>query len=54
MKDPKEGPAALGWTPYSYGGSILRFGADGIPVQKVSGYEVDGPCFGNGTYNAFP
>lgn len=54
IKDPKEGPAALGWTPYTYGGSVLRFGADGIPVQKVSGYEIDGPCIGNGTYNAFP
>lgn len=54
MKDPKKGPAALGWYPYTYGSSVLRFGAGGIPVQKVSGYEIDGPCFGNGTYDAFP
>ncbi|KAJ5098121.1 carboxylesterase [Penicillium argentinense] len=54
MKDPKKGPASLGWVPYTYGGKVIRFGANGIPAQNVSGYEIDGPCFGNGTYNPFP
>ncbi|KAJ5670149.1 Alpha/Beta hydrolase protein [Penicillium maclennaniae] len=54
MKDPLNGPPAIGWNPYHYGGNVLRFGAEGIPMKNVSGYEIDGPCFGNGTYNPFP
>ncbi|KAJ6016990.1 carboxylesterase [Penicillium sp. IBT 35674x] len=54
MKDPVKGPPAIGWMPYTYGSNVLRFGAQGVPVQNVSGYEIDGPCFGNGTYNPFP
>lgn len=54
MKDPIKGPPAIGWLPYTYGSNVLRFGAGGVPVQNVSGYEIDGPCFGNGTYNSFP
>ncbi|KAH8646870.1 carboxylesterase [Xylariales sp. PMI_506] len=54
MKDPVSGPAAIGWLPYTYGGSVIRFGGDGIAAQNVSGYEIDGPCFGNGTYDPFP
>ncbi|KAJ5601471.1 carboxylesterase [Penicillium lagena] len=54
MKDPIQGPPAKGWFPYTYGGDVLRFGGDGLAVQNVSGYSIDGPCFGNGTYNPFP
>ncbi|KAJ5627516.1 Alpha/Beta hydrolase protein [Penicillium herquei] len=54
MKDPVNGPPAIGWTPYTYGSNVLRFGANGIPVQNASGYAIDGPCYGNGTYNPFP
>ncbi|KAJ5246708.1 Alpha/Beta hydrolase protein [Penicillium chermesinum] len=54
LKDPVKGPPALGWLPYTYGSNVLRFGADGVPVQNVSGYEIDGPCYGNGTYNPYP
>jgi carboxylesterase type B len=54
MKDPVNGPPALGWLPYTYGSNVLRFGAEGVPIQNVSGYEIDGPCFGNGTYNPYP
>lgn len=54
MKDPINGPPSMGWMPYTYGSNVLRFGANGVPVQNVSGYEIDGPCYGNGTYNPFP
>lgn len=54
MKNPYGGPPAMGWQPYTYGTNVLRFGADGVAVQNVTGYEIDGPCFGNGTYNPFP
>lgn len=54
MKDPVNGPLEMGWLPYTYGSNVLRFGAGGVPVQNVSGYEIDGPCFGNGTYDPFP
>jgi carboxylesterase type B len=54
MKDPVKGPPAIGWHPYHYGGNVLRFGAQGVPIQNASGYAIDGPCFGNGTYNPFP
>lgn len=54
MKDPVKGPPAMGWLPYTYGGNVLRFGADNIAVQNASGYDIDGPCYGNGTYNSFP
>lgn len=54
LSDPVNGPKKMGWEPYTYGGQVLRFGADGKVVQDVSGYEIDGPCFGNGTYNPFP
>ncbi|KAG4434600.1 hypothetical protein IFR05_009925 [Cadophora sp. M221] len=54
MKDPVNGPPFLGWLPYTYGGNVLRFGAGGVPVQNASGYDIDGPCYGNGTYDPFP
>lgn len=54
MSDPVNGPPAKGWLPYTYGSNVLRFGADGIAVQNVTGYEIDGPCFENGTYNPLP
>ncbi|PVH73285.1 alpha/beta-hydrolase [Cadophora sp. DSE1049] len=54
MKDPINGPSAVGWLPYTYGSNVLRFGAGGVLVQNVSGYEIDGPCFDNGTYDPFP
>lgn len=54
MKDPVNGPPAMGWLPYTYGGNVLRFGAGGVAVQNASGYDIDGPCYGNGTYNSFP
>ncbi|KAJ5618937.1 carboxylesterase [Penicillium lagena] len=54
MKDPEDGPPAIGWNPYTYGGSVLRFGANGVPVQNASGYAIDGPCYGEGTYDPFP
>jgi acetylcholinesterase len=58
MKDPYTGPPSMGWVPLnmseSDGGTWLRFGADGKAVQNVTGNEVDGVCFGKGTYNPFP
>ncbi|KAJ5833805.1 Alpha/Beta hydrolase protein [Penicillium riverlandense] len=54
MKDPKDGPPAIGWNPYTYGGNVVRFGANGVPVQNASGYAIDGPCYGEGTYDPFP
>ncbi|KFY24895.1 hypothetical protein V491_01976 [Pseudogymnoascus sp. VKM F-3775] len=54
MKDPVKGPPAMGWLHYTYGGNVFRFGADNIAVQNASGYDIDGPCYGNGTYNSFP
>lgn len=54
MKDPVESRPAIGWHLYHYGGNVLRFGAEGVPIKNASGYAIDGPCFGNGTYNLFP
>lgn len=54
VKDPENGPQALGWLPYEYGSNMVRFASQGIVAQNVSGYEIDGPCDGNGTYNPFP
>ncbi|KAH6724201.1 Alpha/Beta hydrolase protein [Leptodontidium sp. MPI-SDFR-AT-0119] len=54
MKDSINGPPSLGWLPYTYGGNVLRCGAGGVPVQNASGYDIDGPCYGNGTYDPFP
>ncbi|KAH7176112.1 Alpha/Beta hydrolase protein [Dactylonectria macrodidyma] len=53
MKDPVNGLRELGWEPYEYGSDVVRFGA-GVAVSTVSGYEIDGPCFGNGTYDSSP
>jgi hypothetical protein len=54
MKDPENGPPAIGWNPYTYGGNVVQFGANGVPVQNASGYAIDGPCYGDGIYNPFP
>ncbi|KAK2761279.1 hypothetical protein FQN54_001801 [Arachnomyces sp. PD_36] len=58
MKDPYNGPPAMGWPQFDptgpNGGTMLMFGADGKAVQKVTGDEVEGACYGKGTYNAFP
>ncbi|RDW79896.1 hypothetical protein BP6252_04534 [Coleophoma cylindrospora] len=58
ITDPENGPRQLGWVPFdpdaADGGTMLRFGADGLAVQNVTGNEVDGPCFGIGTYDSSP
>lgn len=58
MKDPYTGPPAMGWLPMNMsapdGGLMLRFGANGKAVQNVTGTQVEGVCFGKGTYNPFP
>ena len=54
MRDPFTGLQKKGWAPYANGSDILRFGADGIAVQNISGAEIDGPCYGKGRYNPYP
>ncbi|KAH6898490.1 Alpha/Beta hydrolase protein [Thelonectria olida] len=54
-RDALNGAKKMGWEPYNYGSSVIRFGgSNGKVVQKVSGYEIDGPCYGNGTYDMSP
>lgn len=53
--DPVDGPKEIGWEPYHYGSNVIRFGgSDGKVAQNVSGYEIDGECYGNGTYDLSP
>lgn len=59
IKDPVHGPKKAGWPAFDpaaqHGGLMLRFAADGKPVQFVSGDIVDGECLGlNITYNPSP
>lgn len=58
LSDPYNGPPAMGWPVYNHsdsnGGTLLRFGADGKAVQNVTGNDVQGVCFGTGTYDPFP
>jgi len=58
IKDPYNGPPSMGWPHYkpseANGGTMLRFGADGKTVQQVAGRDVEGVCYGSGSYNPFP
>ena len=58
MEDPQHGPEAAGWPAFDPnadgGGTILRFGAGGRPVQKVHANDLDGICTGHGTWDPFP
>lgn len=58
MRDPWNGPEAAGWPRFDTGaeggGIMLRFGADGKPVQQVNADDVQGKCFGKGEYDPFP
>jgi carboxylesterase type B len=59
MRDPYEGPGALGWLPFdpqgeSGGTGLVRFGAYGKAVANVTGDEVEAVCFGKGEYDPFP
>jgi carboxylesterase type B len=58
ISDPYNGPPAMGWMPFDSsadnGGTMLRFGANGLAVQNVSANDVQGVCFGKGTYDPFP
>ncbi|PVI04941.1 alpha/beta-hydrolase [Periconia macrospinosa] len=55
VKDPVNGPKALGWEPTpSQGGKVARFGTGGKAIQYVDAVEVDGACFGAGEYDPFP
>jgi hypothetical protein len=59
IKDPVQGPKKAGWPAFDpsaeHQGLMLRFAADGKPVQFVSGNIVDGECLGiNATYSPFP
>ncbi|KAH8737306.1 Alpha/Beta hydrolase protein [Ilyonectria robusta] len=54
-RSPHHGAKSMGWAPYHYGSNVIRFGgSDGKVTQNVSGYEIDGPCYGNGTYDLSP
>ncbi|PWY75269.1 carboxylesterase [Aspergillus sclerotioniger CBS 115572] len=57
-RDPERGLEGKGWevfNPYAGdGGLVKRFGADGRAEQNVSGVEVQGACWGEETYDAFP
>jgi hypothetical protein len=58
MSDPYNGPPAMGWIPFDTdadnGGTMLRFGADGLAVQNVSANDALAVCFGNGPYDPHP
>ncbi|KAK7426365.1 hypothetical protein QQZ08_007120 [Neonectria magnoliae] len=54
-RDPLKGTKSIGWAPYHYGSSVIRFGgSDGRVARNVSGYEIDGACYGNGAYDLSP
>ncbi|CAM1506983.1 Fc.00g066240.m01.CDS01 [Cosmosporella sp. VM-42] len=53
--DPVSGPKSIGWEPYHYGLNVIRFGgSDEVVARNVSGFEIDGACYRNGTYDLSP
>ncbi|PYI04623.1 carboxylesterase [Aspergillus sclerotiicarbonarius CBS 121057] len=57
-RDPERGLEGMGWQAFEPdagdGGFMKRFGADGRAEQNVTGVEVQGVCWGEGTYDPFP
>jgi hypothetical protein len=58
MTDPWNGPANVGVPRFDStaegGGTIVRFGADGVAMREVDAEVVQGVCFGEGEYDPFP
>lgn len=50
MQDPQNGLTQHGWPEYT-SGQGLRFGANGTASATVSLVDIEGACYGQGTYN---
>ncbi|CAK7217679.1 hypothetical protein SBRCBS47491_003250 [Sporothrix bragantina] len=57
VADPEDGLRQRGWLPDNGspdGGFMIRFAAGDTPQKQINSLEVDGACYGQGSYNNSP